>query len=36
MEEITLANAGDISTARNGLSPDAKIRKVMLDSIRLD
>jgi hypothetical protein len=32
-EEITLANAGDIGAARNGLIPDTKIRAVTLDAM---
>ena len=32
-EEITLANAGDISAARNGLISDAKIRAVTLKAM---
>jgi clan AA aspartic protease len=32
-EEITLANAGDISMARNGLIPDTKIRKVTIEAM---
>jgi clan AA aspartic protease len=32
-EEITLANAGDISAARNGFIPDAKIRTLTLDAM---
>ncbi|MDR0584398.1 MAG: aspartyl protease family protein [Treponema sp.] len=32
-EEITLANAGDISAARNGLIPDTEIRALTLDAM---
>jgi hypothetical protein len=32
-EEITLTNAGDISAARNGLIPDTKIRKIIIDAM---
>ncbi|MDR2053207.1 MAG: aspartyl protease family protein [Treponema sp.] len=32
-EEITLANAGDISAARNGFIPDTKIRTVTLEAM---
>ena len=33
MEEIALANAGDISAARNGLIPDTKIRTLTLEAM---
>ena len=33
IEEITLANAGDISAARNGLIPDENIRRVTTHAI---
>jgi clan AA aspartic protease len=32
-EKITLANAGDISAARNGLIPDTKIRKLTTEAM---
>jgi clan AA aspartic protease len=32
-EEITLANAVDISNARNGLIPDAKVRKMTIEAM---
>ncbi|MDR1257602.1 MAG: aspartyl protease family protein [Spirochaetaceae bacterium] len=32
-EEITLANACDISNARNGVIPDAKIRRITVDAM---
>jgi clan AA aspartic protease len=32
-EKITLANASDISSARNGLIPDTKIRQVTIEAM---
>ncbi|MDR1094925.1 MAG: hypothetical protein LBL31_00890 [Spirochaetaceae bacterium] len=32
-EEIALANAGDISAARNGLIPDGKIRRTRVNAL---
>jgi clan AA aspartic protease len=32
-EEITLANAGDISAARNGFIPDEKIRRTTVNAL---
>jgi hypothetical protein len=32
-EEITLANAGDISAARDGLIPGTKIRSLTVDAM---
>ncbi|MDR2661930.1 MAG: hypothetical protein LBC31_02920 [Treponema sp.] len=32
-EEITLANAVDISNARNGLIPDTKVRKITIEAM---
>jgi hypothetical protein len=32
-EKITLANAGDISAARNGFIPDTKIRKTTIEAM---